>query len=271
MTTPSKPSTAPNIFLKLVDTIQRTIRGERHLPPWWLRDVGGSNFEGVGQEFLALFKNLANLQPDEHILEIGCGSGRMAIPLITYLNKQGAYTGMDIVAESINWCQKNITPRHPNFQFLHTDLHNKRYNPAGRYRAEEFSFPFDDGRFDFIFLTSVFTHLLPNEVENYLREIARLLHPAGRSLITVFLLNEQQQTLAEQGKNDIDFKYGSDSYKVRDETVPESAVAYDEDYIRKIISRCGLTLTAPVEFGNWSGREDGLSYQDILLVRRKND
>jgi SAM-dependent methyltransferase len=190
----------------------------------------------------------------------------MAYPLISYLSQEGKYTGMDVTADSIIWCQKNITSRYPNFQFLHADLYNKRYNPTGRYLAKDYTFPFEKESFDFIFLTSVFTHLLPDDATNYLREVARLLRPDGRALTTFFLLNEEQQKLATEGRNDIDFKYGSDPYRTRSETVPESAVAYDEIYLRQLVSQCGLEISGPIHYGTWSGRHDGLSYQDIVLV-----
>ena len=272
MTTPIKPPPKPTHLTKAIDFLNRAIRGQLHLPPWWLRDVGGADFEAVGQEFLELFRRLVNLQPDEQMLEIGCGSGRIALPLTHYLNQEGAYTGMEVVSDSIDWCRQNISRRYPNFQFLHADLYNKRYNPTGAYLAKEYIFPFDKESFDFIFLTSVFTHLLPDDTKNYLSEIARLLRPDGRAVITFFLLNEKQQELASQGLNDIDFKYGSnDSYKVRSETVPESAIAYDEAYLRQLLLQCKLEISGPIHYGKWSGRVDGLSYQEILVVQRNEE
>ena len=264
---PLGPPPKPNYLTKLLDFLSRAVRGELHLPPWWLRDVGGADFEAVGQEFLALFKQLASLQPHEQILEIGCGSGRMAYPLTGYLSQEGKYIGMDVTADSIIWCQKNITTRYANFEFLHADLYNKRYNPSGRYLAKDYSFPFEAKSFDFVFLTSVFTHLLPDDTKNYLQEITHLLRPNGRALITFFLLNKKQQELATQGCNDINFQFGSGVYRTRSETVPESAVAYDEVYLRQLIYQYGLEISEPIHYGAWSGRDDGLSYQDILLVR----
>ncbi|HDD24078.1 MAG TPA: class I SAM-dependent methyltransferase [Chloroflexi bacterium] len=262
----------PNLWVVLKDFIQRAINGELHLPPWWLRDIGGAeDFEAVGQEFLTLFVQLAQLKPDEQVLEIGCGSGRMALPLTTFLRPPGSYTGTDIVAPFIAWCQKHISRRRPQFAFLHADLYNQRYNPQGRWLASEYTFPFPDERFDFVFLTSVFTHLLPKDTEHYLHEIRRLLRPNGRCLATFFLLNETQARLAAEGKNEIAFRYGSDPIRIRSETVPESAVAYDEAYLLDLLSQCGLTLQAPIYYGSWSGRADGLSYQDILLFRRADN
>jgi SAM-dependent methyltransferase len=267
-TIPLKPPSKPNQLTKMIDFVSRAMRGQLHLPPWWLRDVGSADFEAVGQEFLGIFWQLANLQPHERVLDIGCGSGRLALPLTQYLSPQGSYTGLDIVGDSIIWCQEHLTARYPNFQFLHADLFNERYNPTGHYAAEDFKFPFEERQFDFIFLTSVFTHMLPEGVKNYLAEIARLLCVEGRALLTFFLLNEPQQALAAQGRNAIDFKFGSGVYRTRSEAVKESAVAYDEAFVREIIAGAGLELVPPVHYGTWSGRTDGLSYQDILLVKR---
>lgn len=266
---PLAPPPSPNLITRLVDLANRAIHGQLHLPPWWLRDVGGNNFEATGREFLGHFISLAQLEPDEHVLEIGCGSGRMALPLTSYLSQRGSYTGMDITSASIQWCREHITRRYANFQFLHADLYNKRYNPGGRYHTKDYRFPFPDQNFDFIILTSVFTHLLPEDLENYLREVARLTRPNGRSLVTFFLLNDTQQQLAQEGRNDIAFKYGSGPYRIRSEDTPESAVAYNESYLREAIARCGLELTEPAYYGVWSGRAEGLSYQDILLIRNR--
>jgi ubiquinone/menaquinone biosynthesis C-methylase UbiE len=261
--TKTHPLSAP------LDVVIRAIQGKLHLPPFRLRDVGPSDFEATGQEFLHLFIKLAHLQPDEDVLDIGCGCGRMALPLTDYLSQAGSYTGMDIVPATIQWCQQNIARRYSNFQFLHTDLFSRRYNPTGRYQAKDYTFPFTDEHFDFIFLTSVFTHLLPADTENYLRQVARLLRSSGRALLTFFLLNETQQHLAHQNKNQINFKYGSGSYRMRSETIPESAVAYDESFLVKLIGQCGLEMIEPIYYGTWSGCSDGLSYQDIVLVRRR--
>ncbi len=251
-----------------VDYMLRLAKGQLYLPPYRLRDVGPTDFEATGQEFLGLFVKLAKLRPDERVLDIGCGCGRIALPLTGYLSRAGSYTGMDITRKSIEWCQQNITRRYPNFQFVQADLFSQRYNPTGRYLAKDYTFPLADKQFDFIFLTSVFTHMLPADVENYLREIARLLQESGRALMTCFLLNEAQQRLAQQGKNDINFQYGPGSYRLRNEAIPESAVAYQENFLIELIQKRGMEISGPIYYGAWSGRDDGLSYQDILLVKR---
>ncbi|MBN2391083.1 MAG: class I SAM-dependent methyltransferase [Anaerolineae bacterium] len=256
----------PTLWEQLKDLGARVLRGELRSPPWWLRDVGGSDFKRTGEEFLRYFIEIAHLQPDARVLEIGCGSGRMALPLRGYL-RGGTYTGIDITAQSIVWCQQHISRRYPHFTFVHADLYNKRYNPDGKLHADTYIFPFADGAFDFIFLTSVFTHLLPADTTHYLQEIARLLAPQGNALCTFFLLNDQQAELAATGNNDIQFHYGEGPYHVRDADIPESAVAYQEAYVLEQLALQRLSLQGPIHYGTWSGRADGLSYQDILLVQ----
>ena len=64
----------------------------------------------------------------------------------------------------VDWAQRTITARYPNFTFQNADIFNKWYNPGGAFAASEYRFPYDDESFDFIFLTSVFTHMLAPDV-----------------------------------------------------------------------------------------------------------
>ena len=140
-----------------VDIVSESLAGrsvEPPLPPNWLRDVGLGDFEKTGQDFLRYFIELASLQPKEVVLDIGCGPGRMTLPLIGYL-REGSYFGIDVNARAIRWCRRNISSRAPGFTFYHADIFNQRYNPSGKLGASEYVFPFDDDSLDFIFLTSV--------------------------------------------------------------------------------------------------------------------
>jgi SAM-dependent methyltransferase len=256
--------TAREIFDIVFPTITRP-RKERRFPPVWLRDVGPSDFEGTGNEFLRYFIELACLQPSDAVLDIGCGPGRMTLPLTGYLHA-GDYVGVDVTARSIRWCRRHISRRFPHFDFHHADIFNGRYNPRGKIQASDYIFPFGTDSFDFVFLTSVFTHMFPDDVRHYLHEIARLMRPKGRMLATFFLLNPTQLELAQQKRNDIDFRYCKGIYRARDETIPESALAIEEGEVRRMFSEAALEIVEPIHFGRWTGRRDALSYQDIVLA-----
>jgi SAM-dependent methyltransferase len=240
------------------------------VPPPHLDFVGG-NFLGVGQEFLGHFRTIGGLRPWEAVLDVGSGTGRMAVPLTQYLDRRGRYEGFDIVAEGVRWCQEQITPRFPNFRFRHVDLYNKHYNRLGACPAAAFRFPYPDASFDFVVLTSVFTHLLPRDLENYVGEIARVLRRGGRVLTTFFLLNETSLAAVRAGRSRPAFRPYCGPCWCESFKVPEAAVAYDEAAVRALWAANGLRVDEPIRYGNWCGREPFCSYQDLLLATKERD
>ena len=159
----------------------------------------GETSRHLGELYIRQFVDLADLTPDQAVLEPGCGTGRMAEPLTRYLTATGSYEGFDVMAEAVEWCQENIASSHPNFHFRHVDVLDRAYNPNGNLSPTEFEFPYEREAFDFVFLTSVFTHMLPPEVRRYMSEVRRVLRPSGRCLMTFFLLNEESIEATRSG------------------------------------------------------------------------
>jgi len=226
----------------------------------------GPFFTEIGQEFKKHFINFG-MKPDHRVLDVGCGFGRIAIPLTDYLTSKGSYVGLDIVPSGISWCMGNITPKFPGFNFFHANIFNGNYNPTGTLTARDFKFPFVEC-FDFVFLTSVFTHMLPPDVENYLKEIARVMRPGGRCLITFFLLNGESRPLMVGPGSTFNFGFAMDGFSAVNEKIPEAAIAYNEDDIESLYERCGLKIVPPVHYGSWCGRKEFLSFQDIVVAEK---
>jgi len=241
---------------------------DRLTPPSRLLFVGRGDFRKTGEDLLRHFIDLAQLRPTDRVLDVGCGVGRMALPLARYLGPKGSYEGFDVVDAGIDWCRKQITARYPRFRFQAADLHHDLYNPSGRFRASEYRFPYDDRSFDFVFATSVATHLLAPDLENYLREISRVSRPGGRSLVTFFLLSDESRELLRAGRSDIPFLCERGPCLIASEEEPGRAVAYDEAFIKSLYERCLLRIDAPVHFGSWPGRSEFLSYQDLVVATK---
>lgn len=265
---------ARKLYYSAIDMKERLLgQRDQFTPPKKLRTFIGikseKDFKSVGEEFFKYFVELCGLKPYERVLDVGCGIGRMAVPLTRYLDEKGSYEGFDIWAEGINWVTKNITPKFPNFHFKFVDVQNKGYNPKGKIKATEFKFPYENESFDFVFLTSVFTHMLPKDLENYLSEIARALKTNGRCLITFFLLDEESTKLVETKQSTMDFKYEIDEgLRTIDYKEPENAIAYDENLVRILYEKYGLIIAEPIRYGCWSGRKKCLSGQDIVIAHK---
>jgi ubiquinone/menaquinone biosynthesis C-methylase UbiE len=227
--------------------------------------IGYEEFKDNGEEFMRYYVEIGGLRPDEHMLDVASGIGRKTLPLVAYLNKHGSYQGIDIVKSGVEWCREKYTAQYPNFRFQQIDVYNKHYNPEGCFKASEYRFPFPDEHFDFVVLNSVFTHMLTEEVENYLSEIARVLKPGGRSLITFFLLNAESLDLIESGRSTVDLQAQLGPARTVSRETPELAVGYDMAFVSSLYEQNGLEVSQPIHFGSWCGRSDYLSYQDIVL------
>jgi len=229
---------------------------------------GDGDFLKIGNDYREMCITMGGLKPDMRVFEIGSGYGRIAVGLAGYLST-GSYEGMDINAKAVAWCKEKIEPRHPHFRFQHTDIYNKQYNPSGKWQAAEYKFPYEKETFDFIFLGSVFTHMFPPDVDNYLGEIGRLLKPKGRSFITYFLLNEEASKRMERKEARQSFSYRCEDYYTIDRETPERGIAYDEKYIRNLYAKNGLSVIEPIYFGTWSGPRKTSNYQDIIVATRQ--
>jgi SAM-dependent methyltransferase len=235
--------------------------------PGTTRTLPGTMYREAGKKYLQLFTELGGLEPDHAVLEPGCGTGRMAQPLTGYLSEHGSYDGFDVMTEAVDTCIQQIGASHPNFQFRHVDVQNPVYNPRGKLDSESFAFPYPDESFDFVFLTSVFTHMLPPEVGHYMEEIRRVLRPTGRALMTFFLLNPESLSAIEAGRTKRAFAHEGDGYRFDIEARPEAAVGYREEDAIALLRAAGLDVDGPVHHGRWMGQTQAATGQDVVVVK----
>src|SRR5262249_32595693 len=141
--------------------------------------------------------------------------------------------------------------RFPRFHFQHADIHNRTYNPGARCQARDYRFPYADNSFDFVFLSSVFTHMLPDDLRNYVCELRRVLKRGGKCFASFFLLHPgspEGMATPQAGRT---FPHAHDAVcRVADRDWPEDAVAYEERFVFKLFEKAGLAIDE-ITYGCW--------------------
>jgi SAM-dependent methyltransferase len=125
-----------------------------------MKSAIGGEFEAFGVIELEMLR-LYGLKSEDMLVDVGCGSGRLAIPLSR--NHKGSYLGTDLVPELLVHARANC--RRPDWRFE---------------VAHGLMIPEKAGRADMVSFFSVFTHLLHEQIYLYLEEARRVLKAGGR-------------------------------------------------------------------------------------------
>ena len=142
----------------------------------WRYDLGSwfcDNFLFRGQMRVLRQKtaNLAGLQPGEIVLDVGCGTGTLAIEVQPRVGATGRVVGVDPGAEQIAWARSKAARRHMPVEFQTGVI-------------EQLAFP--DQTFNVVLSTIMMHHLGDGLKRQGLAEIARVLKPGGRLVIADF-------------------------------------------------------------------------------------
>lgn len=235
-------------------------------PRGWIF-TGSGDFHRSGQQVVNLCCELADLQPSHRVLDVGSGIGRIAVALTSALDARqgGGYEGFDIVPLGVRWCQKHISTRFPHFRFQCIQLANDLYRAQGITTAH-FTFPFPDTAFDLVIVNSVFTHMLPQEIRHYLKEIRRVLRPGGHCWATFFLYDPDETAIHFRNPGFV-FPHDFGHYRLMDKQVQSANVALSEGWLTEQARRAGLQAQH-VRYGYWrSGASEAPDrfFQDIVV------
>ena len=181
------------------------------VPPDSLMFVGGSSqdFRAIGVSTLrSLIKN-CQLAPAHKVLDIGSGVGRIALPLTQWLDQSGEYLGVEVVADGVRWCERNISSLYPNFRFMHADVYNEFYNPDGQGDVRGMRLDAPDRHFDLAIFSSVFTHLLVEDTAAYFALMRRHLAVGARLWGSWFLIDDHARAALGQGASSLGFMRGA--------------------------------------------------------------
>jgi ubiquinone/menaquinone biosynthesis C-methylase UbiE len=126
---------------------------------------------GREQAFREKMLRFAHLQPGESVLDVGCGTGSLAIAAKRQIGPTGMVCGVDASPEMIARAEKKARKAGGSVAFK---------------KAFAQSLPYSDAQFDVV-VTTVMLHHLPKKARVELAaEIRRVLKPGGRVLAIDF-------------------------------------------------------------------------------------
>lgn len=264
---PALRRVASGAYLDLIGLPRRIRDPARWRDPWQtVHNVGGGDFERAGQENLAVLIAHAGLTPAMRVLDIGCGTGRMAAPLLDYLTPGAGYVGFDVSRAAVASCQKRFASLRSDFRFVHVDVRNHEYRAGGRIPETALIFPADDGEIDVAMATSVFSHMRRESIRHYLAETFRVLKPGGRFMFTAFALTPQRVAAIEAGQSVLAFRPWEDGAMVVDPHSPERAIAHPLETLSAAVREAGFDLPGGVTFGGWLPPRQYAGGQDLFVA-----
>jgi ubiquinone/menaquinone biosynthesis C-methylase UbiE len=128
-------------------------------------------FRGQWRELRLNTINLASIQPGEQVLDVGCGTGTLALIVARCAGRAGRVVGVDPSTEQIFRARSKAARRNVPVEFQIGVI-------------EHLAFP--DQTFDVVLSTLMMHHLPAPLKRQGLPEIARVLKPGGRLIIADF-------------------------------------------------------------------------------------
>ncbi len=150
--------------------------------------IGGGDFDLFGRIELGLLQ-LEGVRPSDTVVDFGCGTGRLAVQLVPYL-QGGRYLGIDISTGMLREAARRTRSDGCQVEWRHQ-------------RTERFDLP--DASVDALVAFSVFTHMEAEDSYRYLAEALRVVRPGGKLLFSCLplSLHEARQVFLSSARLDL--------------------------------------------------------------------
>jgi demethylmenaquinone methyltransferase/2-methoxy-6-polyprenyl-1,4-benzoquinol methylase len=134
----------------------------------WLYDIGMRFWGKRGHRFRTAIGDALQLRTGQRVLDIGSGTGQLALTLARRVRPDGAVQGIDASAEMV---------RRATAKAVRSGL------PVTFQMARAQRLPYPDASFDAVTCTLALHHVAVNDRQTAVSEMYRVLRPGGRLLI----------------------------------------------------------------------------------------
>ncbi len=138
--------------------------------------VGGGDFDRTGRAEIEILRG-ASLRPTATLVDLGCGTGRLAVHAVPYL-QHGRYIGIEVAPSILERARRRVDELFAaaTAQWIHTT---------------DTTFPLPDESVDMVCAFSVFTHIEHEDAYRYLVDARRIVRPGGRFVFSCIPLEDE--------------------------------------------------------------------------------
>lgn len=252
--------------------------------------LAADNIDDYVSDYLSLqtsvypyVKRIGCIKSTSVTLDFGCGFGTLSAAFVLSGNNNGEYFGYDTNSRAINFCIPAYKDDH-NFNFFCPSkdnttnyITNRRIATAHQaYEQRKKASPsladikelLGDKEVTCQFSLSVFTHMWPEDATESLRVFGEFSNRETVFINTWLVLDDFATETVRKGTADRKLPIEVGGVWTYSQLNPLVCTAYPLELLHKVYSDAGQTILN-IDFGSWSGRENGVTYQDIVVSMLK--
>jgi SAM-dependent methyltransferase len=214
------------------------------------------------------------LRRDSVLFDYGCGLGRLAYAASKYMNDRGRYVGHEPNMRALAFLQRAYAER-ANFQFFGDPLpveedyiavHSGESRTGGKKSIDILPQEYLDRIVDIQYSSSVLTHMWLDSISRLLENLNSVVKPDGLCVNTWLIVDEFAQYALDCGIADRALPFKVNRAMTTSTRNPLMCTAYEYADVVKVYEQAGHVIVKTL-WGSWSGRGNGVHYQDIVVSR----
>jgi hypothetical protein len=215
------------------------------------------------------------LSPSSCLFDYGCGLGPLAYAASEYLTTAGRYFGYEVNQGALKFLRRAYRDV-PHFSFFgdrlrleddYIAISQKERRDGGVSAGQPDLVPIDRA-VDMQWSHSVFTHMYPEPILKTLRAFTPHLAANSLCINTWLVVDEFAARQMAAGKADRNLCYSVNGGLTYFPENPLMCMGYELGTVRSIYEQAGHEIL-DMMFGSWAGRENGVTYIDIIVSRPK--